>query len=251
MKKIFIILILFVSLISMGQEIKVKKKKENEEEGKATFYVLKDNVTIKHGLYQIEAYTGSRILKKGQYINNKKIGLWQEQYYGKEYKGPKASGNYDNDLKIGNWVYYNYDGDTMQIYNWTENKILFFKPCGIDQKEYTIIINGNEIKSKLDCPPTCVSGQHYFLYEFRRHITDYSESFKKIDDGLYQLKTRIIISVDNNSNVTEISYSTDENRKLKDIIEKFVRSYKWIPAKKDGENVTSRFEFSIALTSQF
>jgi hypothetical protein len=252
MKKLLIIsLIISQTILSFGQDVKTKKKKVDKQEGTATFYVLASNDTIKHGEYQIKAYTGNRVLLKGTYSNNKKVGLWTEQYYGKDYAGPKATGAYDNDIKIGNWTYFNYEGDTVLIYNWTENKVIFSKLCGTDTKEYTVIEDGKESKSKLDCPPTCATGSEYFLYEFSRDIGEQADLFKKVGEGLFQLKTKISITIDKNSSVTNISYSTDEKNELKEIIEKFVKSYKWIPGKKDGQDVTTKFEFSISLSSQF
>ena len=252
MKKLLIIsLLISQTILSFGQEVKTKKKKVDTQEGTATFYVLASNDTVKHGEYQIKAYTGSRVLLKGTYSNNKKVGLWTEQYYGQDYTGPKATGHYDNDIKTGDWTYFNYEGDTLLIYNWTDNKVVFSKLCGTDTKEYTVIIDGVENKSKLDCPPTCATGREYFLYEFMRDIGEQADLFKKVGNELYQLKTKISITIDKNSSVTDISYSTDEKTELKEIIEKFVKSYKWIPGKKDGQAVTTKFEFSVSLSSQF
>jgi|GEM_PF-6590803 len=252
MKKTFIIsLLIFQTIVSLGQELKTKKKKINVGEGTATFYVLVSNDTIKEGDYQIKAYTGNRILLKGTYSNNKKVGLWVEQYYGKEYKGSKATGQYSDGLKTGNWTYFNYEGDTVMIYNWTGNNVIFSKLCGTDTKEYTIIKDGKEIKSKLDCPPTCATGREYFLYEFGRKIGEQADLFTKVGNELYRLKTKISITIDENSSVTDISYSTDEKNELKKIIEQFIKSYKWIPGSKDGEQVMTKFEFSVNLSSQF
>lgn len=252
MKKIFIIsLLISHSILSFGQDVKTKKKKVDTQEGTAVFYVLTSNDTIKHGDYQIKAYTGNRVLLKGTYNNNKKVGLWTEQYYGKYFKGPKATGNYDNDIKIGEWTYYDYEGNTVIIYDWTENKVVFSKLCGSDLKEYLVLENGKEIKTKLDCLPTCITGSEYFVYEFSRDIAEQAELFKKVSNGVYQLKTKISITIDKDSTVTDISYSTDENNELKEIIEKFIKSYKWIPGNKDGNNVTSKFEFSVNLSSRF
>jgi len=252
MKKIFIISLLISQIfVSFGQEMKTKKKKFDTREGTATFYVLASNDTVKQGEYKIKAYTGNRILLKGTYNNNKKVGLWEEQYYGKAYKGPKATGYYENDIKIGDWTYFNYEGDIVLIYNWTENIVVFSKLCGTDTKEYTIIEDGKENKSKLDCPPTCMTGREYFLYEFMRDIGEEAKYFEKVGNEFYQLKTKISITIDKNSTITDISYSTDEKKELKEIIERFVKSYKWIPGKKDGKDLTAKFEFSVILSSQY
>jgi hypothetical protein len=251
--KISLIIFLVISqtTISFGQQLKTKKKKVDEQQGTATFYVLANNDTVKQGDYQIKAYTGNRILLKGTYNNNKKVGLWVEQYYGKDYKGPKAIGQYDNDVKTGDWTYFNFEGDTVQIYNWTENKVVFSKLCGIDTKEYTVIEDGVENKIKLDCPPTCAAGNDYFLYEFWRDIGEQANLFKKVGNVLYQLKTKISITINENSSITDISYSTDEKNELKEIIEKFIKSYRWIPGKKHGKDVTTKIEFSVNLSSQY
>lgn len=252
MKRLLMIFLLVSqTILSFGQEVKTKKKKVNAHEGVATYYVLASNDTIKHGDYQIKAYSGNRVLLKGTYSNNKKVGLWTEQYYGKYYKGPKATGHYDNDIKTGNWTYFNFEGDTVLVYNWTDNMVVFSKLCGTDTREYTVIEDGKENKSKLDCPPTCVTGCEYFLYEFARDIGEQAHLFKKVGAGLYQLKTKISITIDKNSLVTDISYSTDEKNELKEIIEKFVKSYKWIPGIKNGQNVTTKLEFSVDFSSQF
>lgn len=240
-----------LTIISFGQDLKTKKKKVEEREGTATFHVLANNETIKQGAYQIKAYTGSRILLKGNYDNNKKVGLWQEQYYGKEYKGPKASGMYDNDKRVGNWVYFNYAGDTALIYNWTENKIVSSNLCGTTSREYTIIENGKESKSQLDCPPTAATGPDYFLYEFTGEIGEKSDYFKKVGNDLYKLQTKISILIDETASVVEVSFSTEERNELKEIIERYIRSYKWIPGKKDGKDVAAKLEFGVSLSSQF
>ena len=252
MKKSFIILFLSIlSIMSFGQEFKTKKKKTNEQEGKASFYVLANNDTIKHGAYQIKAYTGSRILLKGHYKMNKKDGLWEEQYYGKRCKGPKATGHYNNDIKVGDWTYFNFKGDTTLVYNWTENRIVSSKLCGTDNKEYRVIENGEEKKIKLDCPPTCMTGYDYFLYEFSRDIGNHSKLFKEVGNKLFQLKTKISITIDKNCSVTDISYSSTENSELTTFIESFIKSYRWIPGMKDEKYLTTKFEFSVNMSSQY
>jgi hypothetical protein len=252
MRKVFFLLLLILQAnFLIAQEVKTKKRKLDVAEGTATFYVLASCDTIKQGDYQVKSYTGSRILLKGSYDKNKKVGLWQEQYYGKEYKGPKATGHYQNDIKTGEWTYFNYEGDTVQVYNWTENRVVMSKPCGTDLKEYIVLADGKGFKSRLDCPPTCVSGMDYFLYEFGRHIGEHAHYFEKAGNQFYQLMTKISITIDQNSSVTEIAFSTEEKKELKQVIDKFIRAYKWLPGKKDGKNVTTLFEFSVNLSSQY
>jgi hypothetical protein len=252
MKTTLIFSLLFLQTVLLfGQEPKTKKKKVTQGEGTAVFYVLASNDTVKHGDYQVKAYTGNRILIKGSYSNNKKVGLWTEQYYGNEYKGAKASGHYDNDMKTGNWSYFDFEGDTAMIYNWTENRMVFSKACHSDMKEYTVINDGKESRSTLECAPTCVTGRDYFLYEFWRMMGQQTSLFNNMGNDLYQLKTNISVTVENTGAVTEITYSTDEKTELKKVVEDFVKSYKWIPGKKDGKDVTAKFEFPVRISVQY
>jgi hypothetical protein len=250
MKKITLLFLLISNaLFSYGQELKTIKKKVEEQYGKAVFYVLADNDTVKHGLYLMKAYTGTRLLYKGNYDHNKKVGFWEEKYYFTNNKGPKAQGYYENDQKIGKWVYFSFSGDTVQIYNWTDRKMVFLKSCGTDTTEYTIIENGLEKKSRLDCPPTCISGLDYFLYEFERDVDE--TKFKEVGNKLYELKTKISILIDENNSVMNVSLSTNESAELKDFIEQYIRSFEWIAGKKDGQNIASTVTISINTSSQF
>lgn len=250
-KTIMITLLISQVMMSFGQDLKTVKKKENEREGKATFYVLASNDTIKHGDYKVKSYMGSRIVLKGQYNNNSKVGLWVEQYYGGFYKGPKATGYYENNKKVGEWIYFTYDGDTAQIYNWSLNKLISLNLCGVDTFKHTVIENGIESKHKLDCPPTCASGIHYFFHELDKVIINRDDLFKNIDNYTHQFKTEISFTLDKDSTITIVSFSTEENKELKEIIEKFIKSYNWIPGKLEGKEVTTKIVYSVDFSSMY
>lgn len=249
-KTIMIALLISQVQMSFGQDLKTKKKKEEGRDGKATFYVLASNDTIKHGDYQIKAYSGDRILLQGQYDNNKKVGLWVEQYYGGSYKGPKATGYYENNQKIGEWIYFNFDGDTSQIYDWSLNKLIISKLCGIDTFPYAVIEDGKENMLRLDCPPTCATGIHSFIYELEKVIMDKDDLFKKVDTYTYQFKTEISFIINKNSTITDVSFSTEENKELKEVIEKFIKSNNWVPGKLEGKDVTTRIVLNFDISSQ-
>lgn len=248
-KTLLAFLLISQALLSYSQELKTIKKKQNEQYGKAVYSVLADNDTIKHGLYLMKAYTTTRLLYKGNYKLNKKEGLWSEQYYGTNYKGRRAIGYYDNDVKTGKWVYFGGQGDTVQIYDWSANQMIYFKSCGTDTMAYTIFENGAEQKSRLDCPPTCVSGLDYFVYEFDRDAD--ATKFQEVGNKLYELHTKISIQINEQNEVTGVSFSTNESAELKDFIEKYIRSFRWLAGKKNNRTIASKLEFTIHMSSQF
>jgi hypothetical protein len=111
-------------------------------------------------------------------------------------------------------------------------------------------INGKKFKSKLDCPPQCVADHDYFLYKLIEVVSENSKLLKKVGYSLYEINTTINVTVDKNSTVTEIAYSTDESNEVKEFIENYIKSYKWIAGKKNDKNVTSKYEFLLGYSCQ-
>lgn len=262
-KLILILLVLSNTITLFGQELIQKTEHVNNPEGIAYFYVLKSKPHIKHGEYVIKNYSDEKSDNKeeidttrhtyvtGTYANNKKVGLWKERFESNECAGPKSSGYYENDLKVGEWFYFDCAGDTSQIFNWSENKLVFSKACGEDTSLYTVVEDFNETQQQLDCPPSCASTLVHFQNYFCNEVNIYRDQFKRTGFNTYTLKTTITITIDKNTSITEIAYSNRQSQKIKNIIEKIIKEYQWIPAVNDGKNVTSKFSFSINLSVRY
>jgi len=74
MRILMTLLLLITSAYLFGQDTKKKTVSNDYPPYKETFYVLKSDRKIKHGEYQ-KTYGGLTI--KGQFDNNKKIGVWE------------------------------------------------------------------------------------------------------------------------------------------------------------------------------
>ena len=90
-----------------GQEL-VKKKKYKDGVTEE-FYVIKEDKTVRHGpsLTRFkDIFDNICIIEFGQYTWNKKTGKWLTFYFADRSNSLKSTGNYDNDLKSGEWKYY-------------------------------------------------------------------------------------------------------------------------------------------------
>ncbi|QCK15797.1 hypothetical protein [Mangrovivirga cuniculi] len=74
-KSIVIMVLILVSQLSYGQEVKRKKKKKYSSTFSEVYYVLKRDKSVKDGPYEL-MFKGNTIIK-GEYTDSKKTGNWQ------------------------------------------------------------------------------------------------------------------------------------------------------------------------------
>ncbi len=72
-------------------------------------YILKEQGMVKHGQFKKYNPSNSRIIKTGQYENNKKVGQWTELSY-EEGRELTEKGNYEDDEREGIWTRERYTG---------------------------------------------------------------------------------------------------------------------------------------------
>jgi hypothetical protein len=251
MRRIITITFLLITVISFGQ--KLKKKKENKGSGKATFYVLKSDPTIKHGEYKIKAYSGSAILLSGTYSYGKKVGEWTERYYRKG-RELKSVGEYKNNLEVGKWSFYNPKGELIQEYDFDKNELIKSRECG-DNKTYEVYINEKLAKSTLDCPASYIGGREALTYELYKKITR-SFDFQSNSKGRTKIDINNSVSffIDEKGEIDNIQFKKEiEIPKLKEFIETQIleRKGKWIAGKLNESKVKSKIEIGIRLKLMF
>ena len=158
MCKNFIVLIL--GLICFGfsadaqtKSVVVESKDTNLKE---KYYVLKSDNTIKQGEYAAYSLFWGGLLFEGFYDHNKKDSLWK--YYGFGQKLGE-SGYYKDDNKTGVWTAYDYDGQLQVKYDFTNQKLIFYKPSEKDTAKMFYVINGTDtVKKLLEQPPIYLDG---------------------------------------------------------------------------------------------
>ncbi len=114
---------LLTSIYAFGQATVLKEKKGE------SYYVLKDNPKIKHGLYQLSIK--KVLVEKGQYENDRKIGVWE---------------------------FYDLEGNLEQKYDYSLKQLIFNK----EAKQfggYKIIAEGKPTDVEPDTPPIFIGGR--------------------------------------------------------------------------------------------
>lgn len=134
---------------------------------KEKYCVLKSNKSIKEGSYSAYNPYDEKLLTEGFYKNNLKDSVWKE--YG--YKGLIETGAYKNGRKVGIWNAYDSKGDAVLQYDYTNSKLLLFKPEGADTSRDYFIINGADtLNTLVDRQPIYLDGMEMAFRKLLRKI---------------------------------------------------------------------------------
>lgn len=252
-KLTLIILFFNLTIHSYGQDQKVIKKKEDTENGKATYFVLQSDPMTYHGRYYIVAWTGNEKIVDGNYLFGKKQGLWTERYYRvSKKKGPKSIGQYKDDLKTGKWIYFSISGDTSQVYDYTTNELIYSNECNQDINYNTKTENGF-VKLKLDCPPIFKGGRDILFTDLTQQALVYPKQLEELGMHTFEINTKVILTIDTTGKVSKILFSKQIGYGYEEKIEKWVleNGNDWIPGELNKQKVEAQVEIPIRQRFQF
>ncbi len=237
--KFFFLLLLPVNIYCQELE----KIIDNNNPFTEIYYVLKSDKSVMHGSYKKFA-NRNILLTEGFYKNGRKDSLWTEFW---NLKTKKMSGNYKYSRKVGEWEFYNFSGELDQKYNFTTNKITYFKTDDIEKnKEYKVILDSSTILSKVERPPLVIGG-FVSLHESISNKIEYP--FEARRRGIMG-KVFISFIIDEIGNRSEfkiekgIGAGCDEEA-LRVVTE---MDNKWIPAILNGEKVKVIYIIPISFT---
>ncbi len=225
MKKIILIAIALLPMLSMGQgkgskKISITDSLNYNEE----FYVMKKTPDVKHGQYFKQTKKGIAF-EKGFYKNGKRDGKWTIKMQGNS--RVYSTGSYAAGKKIGQWSYY-YDGLIDQVYDHSANKV----------------ITSKREKGKLD-----YIGGKTLLHIFIEETLVYNESAKKRG-----IKGKVYLSF--NVNEDEEIYNVVITKGVHDLLDvEAMRVIRLIPAHwilplKGGESAKGTFVWEINFGSR-
>ena len=122
MKKLLIITLSLLPILSMGQGKGAKKILITDSIGyNEEYYVMKKNPGVRQGEYQKQTKKNGIAFEKGFYKDGKRTGKWVIKLQG---NSPIYSkGSYAAGKKIGQWAYY-YDSKVDQVYDHTSNTVI-------------------------------------------------------------------------------------------------------------------------------
>lgn len=136
MKTHYLILLLIFPILIYGQETIKKTRKLFPSNLTETYFTLKSDKSIRHGSYQ-KFNSQGLVLVNGYYKNGQKNSIWNEyDMTGKFIK----SGSYKADKMVGLWNFYDNEGVLEQSYDFSTNKLSYYKLNSNEiDKQYVII----------------------------------------------------------------------------------------------------------------
>src|SRR5688572_26224979 len=174
MKFLFFGLVVLFTTQLQAQELTkvvnyISQKKEREE-----YFALITDKKIKHGKYKrIDTYSKFVLeegyykqnlkdslwveylqgtphkLKEGYYFKGKKTGVWRECVFTGSAIYLKEKGAYKDDVRVGPWPLYNEKGETIEVYDFSRDSLLYAKPP-VDSVKLEVWINNSWQRQKLD-----------------------------------------------------------------------------------------------------
>ena len=203
MKIRIIAISILISSYSYGQETILKEKKGE------SYYVLKDNPKVKHGVYQLTMK--KKIIEKGQYDNDKKVGLWE---------------------------FYDMEGNLEQKYDYSKKELIF----NIESKTfggYKIIVDGKTTEDIPDSPPVFIGGTTRYKRFIKDNMKYPSESKTRGTEG----KEFIIARLSKDGEISDIKVykgvAFDMDKEALRLISELPKE--WVPGKNKNENVDVSF----------
>ncbi len=162
---IFITLLVLIPAFAIGQEtIQITKKSATGD--KETYSVLKSDHSVKQGAY-IKRNSYNDIVAEGFYKEGLEDSIWNEYVW----KKLTNKGKYTNGLKTGIWSFYDYKGVLELKFDFTDNKLIYFKPDELNKEMiYVAEIGSEKKKVKLDSPPLYLNGSMFISQIYWNNI---------------------------------------------------------------------------------
>jgi len=243
---ILLCLIFSISVTTAQKPRKIKNVTKFFGYYTAKYSVLKSNKKVKHGSYETFDYHTNKIIVSGNYYLGKKNDLWTEWYQTTDVL--KSEGNYKENQKVGVWKYNDYKGEMLHSYNYDTKTLLYSRECGND-KEYEVILDGESVWIKLDCPPEMIGGITNLSIDI---ANTYFMSKKDNKNSVGGIHANISILIKKDGTVGDMK-SNDSflNSEYISILEEKINNTKgeWLPAELNGEKVDAYVNFKSWITS--
>jgi TonB family protein len=166
MKRLIIALLMPGTWTVAGQELRkvVKTHSHDSITYGEEYYVLRNAKRVKNGLYK--KWVNETLLVEGYYKNNKRDSTWIR--YG-SHQNPLVVMNFAHNKIAGIWEFYLPTGELEQKYDFTNNKLVYFRPENNDS--YHQIISGKDtIYSTLSRPPINIGGRFVYFLTVARNL---------------------------------------------------------------------------------
>jgi len=241
--KLLIALICCPLFLFAQQTVKVKKSMEKSLRFES-YEVLKSDRKIRHGHYQQKL--NDKILDDGYYKNGLKDSLWQ----GFNLNGTLIStGVYKADQQVGEWNFYNKKGVLEQIYDFTDQKLVYSLSDEPGKEQKSSVLIDNEYKEViLDRPPLFVGGTEMVGKAITFGVRIPHEAFELRQTG----KVVISVSINEKGEVTGYDIIKSYGYGVDEEFLRVVKTLKhWLPAIYQGKEIATKIiiPYKLIMTS--
>jgi len=246
MKKITILLLLISSIQGVYAQKDRKKKGEYSKFLSQTYYVLKEDKSIKDGPFE-RTFMSTPIIQ----------------------------GQYKKSIKAGIWSYYNSMGDLLYKYDYSSDSVTEWKSGKFDaiqwgndiakklagqfkfgkvvpysdyaELEYKLISENDKLLSKLDRPPLCLESNLVFQLELFDALRNNISDFQIMSYSLISFE----VDTNGNSKNFKVVSSTGSNFEIGFIKQLEERNIKWIPAQLNNRAVAIEIQIPIIIKTRY
>jgi protein TonB len=243
---VFILLLINSNLFSQSSNTQLRSRENESPRYKETYYVLKSDTSIKHGIYKRTGYENETILS-GNYKNGLKDSLWLE--YLRFSKTIINKGYYSKGQKVGVWEYFNADGTIALKYDYNSNTKVY------SEKENTGNVNETYVKNDTGFISVRLQREPYFngdetqLWKF---IKTSIKSPITITDKETKVTVFVSFLIDDNGLTSNHKIVKGINpmydAEALEIARKIPND--WVPAIFNGKNVSSIYQLPIRFSSK-
>ena len=216
-KSIALLISTVVSTSLFSQELKTKKEDLNNEL-RVEYHVLKSNKDIKEGLYSVFDNHSNKVVARGNYSNNK---------------------------KIGSWLFFDFKGQLEQRYNFSKNELLFNR-SNYDSNisyEFPFDISPNDTIN----PPVKVGGSILGFSFIRKTFPEIRQYM--FSNGINQSAIKSFLNIDKEGNLlsfkTILLYDGSIFKNKIDSLSGFTNSF--LPGKLNQQKVPCTLVYSTNL----
>jgi len=223
LKKYYIFIILIIIICRCSAQETILKKNRLTETITEYFNVLKDSDQVKEGEYRA-FYLKNVIISRGKYTNNQKTGVW---------------------------YFYDTHQQTVQIFNYTENKLLYEEPVNHKSLQYVqYLFDRKFTDSDQVTKPIRIGGRSYGYLPYLKFF-QLSDDYDYWDQYYYTI-LELLISPGGRLADVKIHIKTSGSDRVTtfspDIFSEEDKQF--IPATLNGEPILSRIFLELRVTDK-
>lgn len=238
MKFSYLLFLLF-TVATDGIAQKTKKVTKETGEGwskiKLAYFVLAENIDIKHGSY--EKSSNGKVESNGYYKMNKKDSLWTRFSGRGEVVSQKE---YSENKKTGTWKFYMFDGKLEWQYDFSADT---GRGPDLTSTYMYQVANGEWIREKVDKEAQMLTGRYEWQQFLNRTLRYPQEAIDRNIQGI----TVPEVTIDENGNVVDWGIAESVHRTLDNEALRVLKLFdpEFIPAEKNGKKVKAKVKVPI------